>query len=117
MGLPGNTLIREISEIDEELRIALEAAERSRDRSRSKSADDIADRQLGVDDRHPLRSAPSDPERTASEARSNENETGVTERSGETARADRAKQHVARLEELQREADEKAERDRGEFER
>jgi hypothetical protein len=124
LGAAGNTLIREIAEVDEELRIAIERAEHSRDgRNKSKGlGTDSADARTNVtedvdrgDDagRRPTGSEQDreldDPHRARPER--------LTARTGDTTRTDPAQQHIPRLEHLQREVDERREQDRDERER
>lgn len=105
LGAAGNAYVREIAEVDEELRIAVDAAERSRDRSKSKfdGAGDRSSPPQSFDDGRPTRQI---------EDGQNIEKAGVRE-AGDTTRSDPAKQHVPRLEQLEREA----ERDRDEHER
>lgn len=94
LGAAGNRLIREVAEADEELRLALQAVERERQKvEREKTA-------------------------TTSEA-SLDSERVVQNRGaalqpnvGDATEGGRPKQHVSRLEELQREADKRTERGR-----
>ena len=94
LGVAGNSYIREIAEVDEELRAAIVAAERSRQRTMERG-----ERTGGRDEE--LRSvdawghrADGDGERERS-----------SNRADEVKRTDPAKQHLTRLEELQRETD------------
>ena len=105
LGAAGNAYVREIAEVDEELRIAIDAAERSRDRSRSKfdGAEDRSSPPQSFDDGRPTR--PIDDAQDADKA--------DVRYAGDTTRSDPAKQHIPRLEELEREVD----RDRDEHER
>ena len=105
LGAAGNAYVREIAEVDEELRIAVDAAERSRDRSKSKfdGAGDRSSPPQSFDDGRPTRQI---------EDGQNIEKAGVRE-AGDTTRSDPAKQHVPRLEQLERDA----ERDRDEHER
>jgi hypothetical protein len=120
LGAAGNSLVREIAEVDTELRIALEAAERSRERSGSAKSDGggTASAQSRSDEGYNpnredradrrLEDAETDrPQVKADERRQDR----ATPRPGDTTRSDPAQQHIPRLEQLQREADEDRERD------
>ncbi|SCW87465.1 hypothetical protein SAMN02927900_05948 [Rhizobium mongolense subsp. loessense] len=124
LGAAGNTLIREIAEVDEELRVAIGRAEHSRDgRNKSKatgmrSVDTPAEVNEDIEHgdgpaRRPADAEeerdPADPDRARQER--------FTTRAADTTRTDSAQQHISRLEEIQREADEKREQDRDERER
>ncbi|WP_141105549.1 MULTISPECIES: conjugal transfer protein TraA [unclassified Rhizobium] len=105
LGAAGNTYIREIADIDDDLRVAIEAAERSADRK---------GKRLGNADEH---HGPSRPEHRLHGHKSKSDElmrADHTKESGDE-RTDPAEERVSRLEELRREVDRG--RDGGEFER
>lgn len=120
LGVAGNTLIREIAEVDEELKLAIEVAERSPERRVGLNTD-------GGDslDRRRPSSGELDGDRNNAEGdprHVSETEEPVTDRSdgrpprsaarsGDTMRTDPAQQHVPRFEQLEREAEERRERD------
>jgi hypothetical protein len=119
LGATGNSLIREIAEADDEIRIALEAARRSRDRGR---AGDDAGENASV--RRENDEADKTDHRPSGERLSDGGEAELLPgaanekrrdrpaiRPGDTTRSDPAGQHVPRLEQLQRDADEDRERD------
>ncbi len=119
LGAGGNALIREVAEIDEDLKNTLQAVERERhkaERERSPSGPE-ANEVTGLS----VRSAPNaaltrlrdDQSRDADGQKTEE----VAGSSGDTTKGDPAKQHVPRLEELQREADEQRARDRDDRDR
>ncbi|WP_246704621.1 relaxase/mobilization nuclease domain-containing protein [Rhizobium sp. P32RR-XVIII] len=105
LGAAGNSYIREVSEVDEALRVALEAAERSLDRSRQKADGpderDVAGGSAESVGRHLIPSDEIDKARTGDH------------RTGDTRRTDPANQHISRLDELEREA----ERNRDDYDR
>jgi len=121
VGPSGAAVVREAAEIDDELRQALQAAERVRERSRttteqtvsgpsqSQRADQGGTPREGVETSSRSQQAPKEDrdERTEDAGRT----------LGDTTRGDPAKQHIPRLEELQREADERHQRDRDDRER
>ncbi len=100
LGAAGNAYIREVAEVDEELRVAIVAAERSRERARERG-DGFA-RDEGTDSGRPERED-GDGKRE-----------GYRHRGGDEHRTDPAKQQVPRLEELQQEADREHKRDEAE---
>lgn len=116
LGAAGNTLIREIAEVDEELKLAIETAEQSRERRpkvHESTGVSVGLKQEGENDRS--NTAP-DADRTfqPDEMQANQAEgrrANAAARIGDTTRTDPAQQHVPRLDQLQREADERHERD------
>lgn len=122
LGVAGNTLIREIAEVDDELRVAIERAEQSRgDRSKSKAGlpDGLEVRidrgqDVGRDEGASRRSSDVDQDHLQPDL---ERAGKDGARAGDTTRTDPARQHVPRLEQLQREADEQREQDRDDRER
>lgn len=108
LGASGNALIREVAKIDEDLKNALQAVERERhkaERERSPSGSEANEVT-----RLSIRSTPNaglmpvrDDQSHDTDGHKPEQMAGI---SGDTTRGDPAKQHVPRLEELQRKADE-----------
>lgn len=123
LGVAGNGLIREVAEFDDELRMVLQAVEREREKTEKEKID--ARSEISDADRPEKRGTPSGElmQTIGVEGRiANQREAGgrgdVSGRNeGDTTKSDPAQQHVPRLEELQREADERKERDRDERER
>ncbi|MGO4560183.1 relaxase/mobilization nuclease domain-containing protein [Mesorhizobium sp. 2RAF21] len=103
LALAGNSYMREVAETDEDLRRAVEAAERSSDARADPDEQQVSWGPDGEQRRteHRERSAKAGPQ------------------SGETSRSDPAQQHVPPLEELERKAreDREQDRDRDDFER
>jgi hypothetical protein len=126
LGTADNTLIREVAEVDVELRTTLIAVERERierEKSLSEGCEILRSNERNGREELEDRGSPggSDAGRNQSGIRSNENERSREREAqqhapGDTTRTDPAKQHVPRLEELQREADQR-ERDQGDRER
>ncbi|AJD44151.1 conjugal transfer protein TraA [Rhizobium sp. SEMIA 4085] len=124
LGAAGNTLIREIAQVDEELRLAIERAEHSRDGRNKPKATEMRSvdtrAEMNEDIGHgdgPAR-RPADPEQERDLADPDRaRQEHLTTRAGDTTRTDPAQQHIQRLEQIQREADEKREQDRDERER
>ncbi|WFU05896.1 conjugal transfer protein TraA (plasmid) [Rhizobium sp. CB3171] len=128
LGAAGNRLIREIAEVDEELRTAIENAERARQQRGEKGKGPegaAAGVQVRADneDRSGREEAPDrddgdqPQEPSASPASQRLVEGTVDRNAGDTRRTDPVQQHVRRLEQLQREADERRERDQNDRER
>lgn len=133
LALAGNSYMREVAETDEDLRRAVDAAERSGDGKHGATAadaggdeqhreiDDGADRSSDVktDPDEQQVSRGTDDVRRSTEHKDRERSAEAGPQSGETNRSDPAQQHVPRLEELERKAREEREqdRDRNEFER
>lgn len=124
LGAAGNTLIQEIAEVDDELRIAIERAEHSRGGGNKSKAtgtgsvdtrSDVA-KDVERDDGSARRSADPEQDRDLADPDRARQER-LPNRGGDTTRADPAQQHIPRLEQLQREADERREQDRDERER
>lgn len=124
LGVAGNTLIREIAEVDEELRVAIERVEQSRgDRSKSKAGapeglEIRIDQGQGVgrDEGTGRRSTDVEQDHLQPGPERLGNDRPPRGRAGDTTRTDPAQQHVPRLEQLQREA-ERREQDRDDRER
>lgn len=116
LGAAGNGMIREIAESDRELQIAIEAAERARERAartRADAQDAIVDpdRQLHTPDREERMAEAHSADEKHRNAESSTSEAKVTAdrrsaSAGDTTRSDPAQQHVPRIEQLQQEADE-----------
>lgn len=127
LGAAGNSLIREIAEVDHDLRIAIEAAERSRERGGKMTLEgesSIAIQAVSAVETM-RRDEDGEPSRVQTEGEEGRPTTDGTQpsrerissRSGDTTRTDPAQQHIPRLEELQRETDERRERERDDRER
>lgn len=116
--------VREIAELDEELRVAIERAEQSLgDRNRTKTggtggldARDNEGADAGRDESGSRRLADREQDNSAPDPDSARREQPPAG-SGDTTRTDPAQQHIPRLEQLQREADERREPDRDDRER
>ncbi|MEK1893557.1 MAG: conjugal transfer protein TraA [Rhizobium sp.] len=126
LGASGNTLIREIAEVDHDLRIAIEAAERSRERGgklRSETSGSsgipVAAAQEIFRDRDDERSRVRTEEQRDGPVADGTQQSwdGPGPRSGDATRTNPAQQHIPRLEQLQRETDERQERERDDRER
>lgn len=126
LGASGNTLIREIAEVDHDLRIAIEAAERSRERGgklRSETGGSsgipVAAAQEIFRDRDDERSRVRTEEQRDGPVADGTQQSwdGPGPRSGDATRTNPAQQHIPRLEQLQRETDERQERERDDRER
>jgi hypothetical protein len=133
LALSGKSYMREVAETDEDLRRAVDAAERSGDGKHAATAadaggdeqhreiDDGADRSSDVktDPDEQQVSRGTDDVRRRTEHKDRERSAEAGPQSGETNRSDPAQQHVPRLEELERKAREEREqdRDRDDFER
>ncbi len=108
LGASGNALIREVAEIDEDLKNAFQAVGRERlkpERERSPSgseANEVTGLLVGSAPNAALTRVGDDQNRDAD----GQNTGQMAGSSGDTTKSDPAKQHVPRLEELQREADE-----------
>ncbi|WP_105385179.1 conjugal transfer protein TraA [Neorhizobium alkalisoli] len=120
LGVSGNGIIREVAEFDDDLKTALRALERDRQRredgkstSRDQS-DEASSANRGTPYGEQSHARPDD-----RDARSQESpgETGSRQETGDTTKSDPAKQHVPRLEEIQRETKERNERDQDDRER
>ncbi|WP_208245413.1 conjugal transfer protein TraA (plasmid) [Rhizobium sp. T1470] len=126
LGASGNTLIREIAEVDHDLRIAIEAAERSRQRGgkmrqegngTSVIQSPAAEAAYRDRDDEPGR-VQTDEERAGPVADgTQQTRDGPGPRPGDTTRTDPAQQLIPRLEQLQRETDERQEPERDDRER
>jgi hypothetical protein len=122
LGAGGNGLIREVAEVDDELKNTLQAVERERQKVEREKTAARSERSDAASD--PERGAPNGGSGRDLEVQSREIDGEANERDapsqcnvGDTTKGDPAKQHVPRLEELQREADERNERDRDDRER
>ncbi|SEI20143.1 hypothetical protein SAMN05216228_105410 [Rhizobium tibeticum] len=127
LGASGNTLIREIAEVDHDLRIAIEAAERSRQSggkltSQTSSPSGIKTSPTALEVSH---DRDDEANRVQTEEERGRPVADVTQprqdrispRSGDRTRSDPAQQHIPSLEQLQRETGERQERERGDRER
>ena len=117
-GAAGNSLIREIAEVDEELRVAIEVAERSRERGGKSGQGGDTEPQSRIDIEF-VNAHQGEPDRSSRDAFENQSggddrqlrQERTSSRAGDTTRSDPAQQHVPRLDQLQREAEERRERD------
>ena len=113
LGASGNALIREVAEIDADLKNALQAVERGRhkaERERSPSgseANEVPEVSLRSTPNAELTRVRDDQSHDANSQRPEQ----MAGSSGDKTRGDPAKQHVPRLEVLQREADKQRARD------
>ncbi|WP_162895129.1 conjugal transfer protein TraA [Rhizobium terrae] len=113
LGAAGNGMVREISEVDEELRTAIEAAERRSERVEEKRKDSL----VVEGDGRISTARPADRDEIEVKGDGHQDRRTDGRAGGDTTSTDPAKQHVPRLEEIQREADERAERDRDDHDR
>jgi hypothetical protein len=108
LGASGNALIREVAEIDEDLKNAFQAVGRERlkaERERSPSsseANEVTGLSVGSAPNAALTRVGDDQNRDAD----GQNTGQMAGSSGDTTKSNPAKQHVPHLEEPQREADE-----------
>ncbi len=127
LGASGNTLIREIAEVDHDLRIAIEAAERSRQRGgkmrqegNGTSVIQTSPTALDVlrdhDDEASRVQTEEERDRPVADM-TQQTRDGPAPRSGDATRSDPAQQLIPRLEQLQRETDERQEPERDDRER
>jgi hypothetical protein len=113
LGAGGNALIREVAEIDENLKNALQAVKHERhkaERERSPSgseANEVTGLSVGSAPNAALTRVRDDQNRDAD----GQNTGQMAGSSGDTTKSNPAQQHVPRLEVLQREADEQRARD------
>ncbi|WP_128755559.1 conjugal transfer protein TraA [Metarhizobium album] len=131
LGASGNSLIREVADADTELRAAVEAAERSRERAAEKVKSDgmpnaggqgvrpeemPRERDAGDEDRNRRDEVDkAEVQGTAAKRAETRTETSRPE-AGDTTRTDPAREHVPRIE-LQRDTDARRERDQDDHER
>ncbi|NTF23044.1 conjugal transfer protein TraA [Agrobacterium rubi] len=120
LGATGNGIIREVAEIDDDLKAALQALERDRQRredekstSRAQSDGSATANRSSLHGEQ-TRARPDDRDPRVQE---DPNDTGSRQETVDTTKIDPAKQHVPRLEEIQRETKELSERDQDERER
>ncbi|WP_421405559.1 conjugal transfer protein TraA [Agrobacterium fabrum] len=119
LGVAGNGIIREVADIDDELKVALQSLERDRQKredgkhSRTQS-DEATDANRGAprEARQPTR-ADDHEVRGEGSAR----DAPSPREAGDTTKSDPAKQHVPRLEEIQRETEERNRRNHDDRER
>ncbi|KJF70230.1 hypothetical protein [Agrobacterium arsenijevicii] len=120
IGASGNGIIREVAEFDDDLKTALQALERDRQRredeksSARAQSDDAANANRGTPHGEKTQARPDDRDAQGLES---PRDTGSRRETGDTTRSDPAKQHVPRLEEIQRDTKERNERDQDERER
>jgi len=120
LGASGNGIIREVAEFDGDLKIALQALERDRQRREDEKSTSRAQSGEGANGNrgtpHGERTQARHDDRDA-RGQETQRDTGSRQETGDTTKSDPAKQHVPRLQELQREADEKNGRDHDDRER
>ncbi len=119
LGASGNAIIREVAEFDDDLKAALQALERDRQRREDEKppraqSDEAASANRGTPHEERTQARPVDRDAQGQES---PRDTGSRRETGDTTKSDPAKQHVPRLEEIQREADEKNGRDQDDRER
>ena len=120
LGASGNSIIREVAEIDVDLKAALQSLERDRlTRENEKStaraqSDEVINANRGTP--HGAQTQARTDDRDA-QVQEDAREAGSRRETGDTTKSDPAKQHVPRLEEIQRETKEWNERDQGDRER
>ena len=120
LGASGNGIIREVAEIDDNLKAALQSLERDRQkRENEKSSartqsDEAATANRGTPQVERKQTQPDDRDARGPES---ERDTASRQETGDTTKSDPAKQHVPRLEEIQRETKQRNERDHDERER
>jgi hypothetical protein len=120
LGASGNGIIREVAEIDDDLKAALQAIERERQNSERERTGRISPRDAMP---HQQSGAPNGPPEPTTEALHPQTDSETQRRddpdrrTGDTSRSDPARQHIPRLEEMQRETEERHQRERDERER
>ena len=127
LGAAGNSLIREIAEMDHDLRIAIEAAERSLERGSKMTSEregtfviqavPAAEKERGDQDGEPSRVRTEGEERRPTTDETQPSLERIRSGAGDTTRADPAQQRMPRLEEPQRETGERRDRERDDRER
>ncbi|URK89462.1 hypothetical protein LP421_32765 (plasmid) [Rhizobium sp. RCAM05350] len=118
LGASGNGVIREAAEVDDELKNLFQTFERERQKAEREKPARSEPSEAGSNQQRdtPTGAAERDPE-VQKHNEADERYADFEKRVGDTTRGDPAKQHVPRLEELQREADERNERERDDRER
>lgn len=114
LGASGNAIIREVAEIDDDLKAALQALDRDRQRREDeKSAPRAQTDEAASANRGTPHGEQTQARRDYRDAQGQESprDTGSRRETGDTTRGDPAKQHVPRLEEIQRDTKERNERD------
>jgi hypothetical protein len=120
LGASGNGIIREVAEIDYDLKAALQLLERDRQmRENEKSSTRAQSDEATTSNR---RTPQGEQNQTPSgdrdvQGRESPKDTAARRETGDTTKSDPAKQHVPRLEEIQRETKERNERDHDDRER
>lgn len=120
LGVSGNGIIREVAEIDDDLKSALHSLERDRlRRENEKSSTRAQSDQVTNANRDTLNGGQkqSRPNDRDAQGRESPRDTASRHETGDTSKSDPAKQHVPRLEEIQREAKERNKRDQDDRER
>ncbi|RCW80127.1 conjugal transfer protein TraA [Phyllobacterium bourgognense] len=120
LGASGNGIIREVAEIDDDLKAALQLIERDRQKreneknTSTRQLEETADTGRGTPHSEQVLNRDDGRDERAKESA---RETTSHPETGDTTKSDPAKQHVPRLEELQRESDGRNERDHDDRER
>ncbi len=129
LAIAGNNYMREVAERDDDLRRAVDGSERAvSGKSAATSADAGVDERYRDDVGEVQRGADFEEEQTENDIPAHaqpealrepraERARGMSPQSGEANRTDPPQQHVPRLEELEREAQERKDRDLDDFER
>lgn len=109
LGASGNSIIREVAEFDNDLKTALHALERDRQRQE----DEKSTSKAGIANRGTLHGEQiqARPDERDAQVQESARDTGSRRETGEATKGDSAKQHVHRREEIQRETNERNERD------
>lgn len=110
LGAAGNGLVREIAEMDQKLRLAVEAARRSRERGDRRDVGTTLTQVRGERrDEGAVGYVPGDQRQTTDGSRSRNtrgaDENSAPSRGGDTNRSGPVQQHVPRIEQLQRDAE------------
>lgn len=120
LGVSGNGIIREVAEIDEDLKTALQSLERDRlrrenEKSSAKAlSDEVTNANRDTPNGEQTQARPDDRD---SRGQLSTRDNGSRQETGDTTKSDPAKQHAPRLEEIQREANERNERHQDDRER
>ncbi|NKL24898.1 conjugal transfer protein TraA [Rhizobium leguminosarum] len=120
LGATGNGIIREVAEIDDDLKAALQSLERDRQKRENEKStsralsDEAANANRGTPHGEQAQARPDDRDARVQE---DPRDTGSRQETGDTTKGDPAKQHVPRLEEIQRDTKERNERDQDDRER
>ncbi len=120
LGVSGNGIIREVAEIDDDLKTALQSLERDRLRRENEMSsakalsDEVTNANRDTPNGQQTQARPDDRDARGQEST---RDNGSRQETGDTTKSDPAKQHAPRLEEIQREKKEQNERDHDDRER